>query len=134
MGALSPYREPRLLQDERDDGTVESKMDADDECVGITGRRGSAGSRMKEQYASQFLQPEWLVDIPEGLGNDWCYALLSLGRIAAVLTMPLRRFVMPRPEGVRCLVISQRHACSLFSQMQTAQQHIMLAISRTYCR
>ena len=43
---------------------------------------------IREQWASHFMSPEWLVEIPSNLATDW--------------------FVLPRPEGQRCLVISSR--------------------------
>lgn len=44
------------------------------------------GLRAREFFARQLMLPEWMVDIPSYLKKDW--------------------FVMPRPEGQRCLVIS----------------------------
>eukprot|EP00201_Polytomella_parva_P020545 CAMPEP_0175043766 /NCGR_PEP_ID=MMETSP0052_2-20121109/3390_1 /TAXON_ID=51329 ORGANISM="Polytomella parva, Strain SAG 63-3" /NCGR_SAMPLE_ID=MMETSP0052_2 /ASSEMBLY_ACC=CAM_ASM_000194 /LENGTH=656 /DNA_ID=CAMNT_0016306903 /DNA_START=98 /DNA_END=2068 /DNA_ORIENTATION=+ len=39
-------------------------------------------------YSRQLMIPEWMTDIPEDLGSNW--------------------FVMPRPQGRRCLLISSR--------------------------
>ncbi|CAI5483887.1 unnamed protein product [Closterium sp. Yama58-4] len=40
----------------------------------------------REWYAQQLMLPEWMVDVPPRLASDW--------------------FVMPRPDGRRCLVVS----------------------------
>ncbi|DBA86304.1 TPA: hypothetical protein ACH3X2_005543 [Trebouxia sp. C0005] len=50
---------------------------------------------LREYYARQLMQPEWLTDMPENLCSEW--------------------YVMPRPEGRRCLVIS--------SQQMTISRH-----------
>ncbi|KAI7835612.1 hypothetical protein COHA_010489 [Chlorella ohadii] len=53
------------------------------------GRRASSGgSGLRQYYAAQLMQPEWLVDVPPDLGTEW--------------------YALPRPEGQRCLVISAR--------------------------
>ncbi|KAG0584032.1 hypothetical protein M758_3G180800 [Ceratodon purpureus] len=44
------------------------------------------GLRAREFFSRQLMLPEWMVDIPPYLKKDW--------------------FIMPRPEGQRCLVIS----------------------------
>ncbi|KAJ7530257.1 hypothetical protein O6H91_15G086700 [Diphasiastrum complanatum] len=44
------------------------------------------GSEAKAWYAQQFMLPEWMIDIPSHLKRDW--------------------YVMARPAGKRCLVIS----------------------------
>lgn len=47
----------------------------------------TASSRKKAQrdwWASQFMMPEWMVDVPVDLGSSW--------------------IVLPRPEGQRCIV------------------------------
>ncbi|CAI5497731.1 unnamed protein product [Closterium sp. Naga37s-1] len=40
----------------------------------------------REWYSQQLMLPEWMVDVPPRLASDW--------------------FVMPRPDGRRCLVVS----------------------------
>ncbi|PSC69269.1 snurportin-1 [Micractinium conductrix] len=52
------------------------------------GRSPGGGARMRQHYAQQLMQPEWLVDVPPDLATDW--------------------YAMPRPEGQRCLVIAAR--------------------------
>ncbi|GAQ80912.1 m3G-cap-specific nuclear import receptor [Klebsormidium nitens] len=44
------------------------------------------GQQLREWYARQLLQPEWMIDVPPDLATNWS--------------------VMARPEGKRCLVIS----------------------------
>ena len=50
----------------------------------------------KEYYSTQFMIPEWMIDIPSDLngkgsttGEGW--------------------YVLPRPEGKRCLVITNKY-------------------------
>lgn len=43
---------------------------------------------VQEQWAAQLMQPEWLVEVPPDLASHW--------------------FVLPRPEGQRCLVVASR--------------------------
>jgi len=43
---------------------------------------------VRQHWASQLMQPEWLVEIPSNLPSDW--------------------YVIPRPEGQRCLVIASK--------------------------
>ncbi|GIL48596.1 hypothetical protein Vafri_5078 [Volvox africanus] len=50
---------------------------------------GNGGVRAYGQrYGSELMQPEWMTDIPSGLATDW--------------------LVMPRPEGMRCLLVTSR--------------------------
>uniref|UniRef100_A0A7S3Y8V3 Snurportin-1 n=1 Tax=Lotharella globosa TaxID=91324 RepID=A0A7S3Y8V3_9EUKA len=44
--------------------------------------------RRREWFARQLMYPEWMTEIPRDLGSNW--------------------YVLPRPEGIRCLVISSR--------------------------
>ncbi|CAI7919332.1 unnamed protein product [Closterium sp. NIES-53] len=63
---------------------------------GGRGGRGESGGAVdaergvsdgaREWYAQQLMLPEWMVDVPPRLASDW--------------------FVMPRPDGRRCLVVS----------------------------
>lgn len=39
---------------------------------GGRGRRASSGgSGLRQHYAAQLMQPEWLVDVPPDLGTEW---------------------------------------------------------------
>ncbi|CAI5971126.1 unnamed protein product [Closterium sp. NIES-65] len=58
-------------------GGVDDNLDGADKGV-------TDGAR--EWYAQQLMLPEWMVDVPPRLASDW--------------------FVMPRPDGRRCLVVS----------------------------
>ncbi|CAI5492829.1 unnamed protein product [Closterium sp. Naga37s-1] len=58
-------------------GGVDDNVDGADKGV-------TDGAR--EWYAQQLMLPEWMVDVPPRLASDW--------------------FVMPRPDGRRCLVVS----------------------------
>lgn len=49
---------------------------------------GDAGQLLRQHWASQLMQPEWLVEVPSRLQADW--------------------YVLPRPEGMRCLVIASQ--------------------------
>ncbi|KXZ49130.1 hypothetical protein GPECTOR_23g59 [Gonium pectorale] len=40
------------------------------------------------QYGNELMQPEWMTDVPQDLASSW--------------------LVMPRPEGMRCLVVTSR--------------------------
>ncbi|EFJ17988.1 hypothetical protein SELMODRAFT_444654 [Selaginella moellendorffii] len=46
------------------------------------------GKDAKKWFSGQFMLPEWLIDIPLGLKSDW--------------------YVMARPAGKRCIVVSSR--------------------------
>ncbi|KAG1677386.1 hypothetical protein FOA52_010766 [Chlamydomonas sp. UWO 241] len=50
------------------------------------GPRTEGGDHPKTYFASQFMQPEWMTDVPSDLGANW--------------------FVMARPEGRRVLLVS----------------------------
>lgn len=49
---------------------------------------GGQGVSMRQYYAQQLMQPEWLVDVPPDLASEW--------------------YALPRPEGQRCLVVAAR--------------------------
>lgn len=49
---------------------------------------GGSSHSTRSHWASQLMTPEWLVESPQNLANDW--------------------FVLPRPEGQRCLVVSSK--------------------------
>ncbi|KAG2451618.1 hypothetical protein HYH02_003399 [Chlamydomonas schloesseri] len=65
---------------------------------GGRGRRkgGAAGKPVRnggvraygQQYGNELMQPEWMTDVPADLGSNW--------------------LVMPRPEGMRCLLVTAR--------------------------
>jgi len=69
-------------------------------------------------YARQLMQPEWLIEAPPDLADEWCACPFSpltpcCDRPAAVATNLLTqcpctagRYVLPRPEGQRCLVVA----------------------------
>lgn len=50
------------------------------------GSPSATTSSTREQWAKQLMRPEWLVDLPPDLGANW--------------------FVLPRPEGRRCLLVA----------------------------
>eukprot|EP00854_Cymbomonas_tetramitiformis_P028018 gene28018-34651_t len=71
---------------------MESEMDmgdtpATDAVQRYTVSRGGE-SHSASFYAKQLMSPEWMVDVPTGITTDW--------------------YVVPHPEGERCLVISSR--------------------------
>lgn len=46
------------------------------------GRRASSGgSGLRQYYAAQLMQPEWLVDVPPDLGTEWWVLLSSVGPV-----------------------------------------------------
>ncbi|GLC63873.1 hypothetical protein PLESTF_000092700 [Pleodorina starrii] len=50
---------------------------------------GSGGVRAYgQQYGNELMQPEWMTDVPSDLATNW--------------------LVMPRPEGMRCLLVTSR--------------------------
>eukprot|EP00954_Amorphochlora_amoebiformis_P017497 1319516-Amorphochlora_amoeboformis.AAC.1 len=51
-------------------------------------KRERHSRRRREYFAGQLMHPEWMTDIPGDLGPNW--------------------YVLPRPEGIRCLVIASR--------------------------
>ncbi|GFR46702.1 hypothetical protein Agub_g8321 [Astrephomene gubernaculifera] len=52
-------------------------------------RAGTGGVRSYGlQYGNELMQPEWLTDVPTDLASNW--------------------MVMPRPEGMRCLLVTSR--------------------------
>ncbi|KAG2441934.1 hypothetical protein HXX76_003539 [Chlamydomonas incerta] len=66
--------------------------------AGVRGRRkgGAAGKPVRnggvrsygQRYGNELMQPEWMTDVPADLGGNW--------------------LVMPRPEGMRCLLVTAR--------------------------
>jgi len=46
----------------------------------------SAAESTREHWARQLMRPEWMIDIPHDLASDW--------------------YVLPRPEGQRCLLVA----------------------------
>ncbi|DBA77616.1 TPA: hypothetical protein ACH3X1_009415 [Trebouxia sp. C0004] len=67
-----------------DQGTDQAVSDFE----GVQSSNQEPDESLREYYARQLMQPEWLTDMPENLCSEW--------------------YVMPRPEGRRCLVISSQ--------------------------
>lgn len=62
-------------------------VDENEECLSDSSNRAKNHSNgAREHWSSLFMLPEWMIEVPGDLGPDW--------------------FVMPRPEGQRCLVTS----------------------------
>ncbi|KAL3143993.1 hypothetical protein ABBQ32_003801 [Trebouxia sp. C0010 RCD-2024] len=71
------------------DASTSSRHDPWDTAVEGRAHTALQAETSKQYYARQLMQPEWLTDIPADLCTNW--------------------YVMPRPEGRRCLVISSQH-------------------------
>lgn len=53
---------------------VDGGGDGDDGVEGSGGRGGGGGGggqNVKHFFASQFMQPEWMTDVPPDLGRSW---------------------------------------------------------------
>eukprot|EP00887_Chlorella_sp_A99_P000428 scaffold17.g428.t1 len=64
------------------DGASERRASGATTSTSGANRRRSS----RQHYAEQLMSPEWLIEAPPDLGTDW--------------------YVLPRPEGQRCLVIT----------------------------
>ncbi|MCO5584806.1 hypothetical protein L7F22_038738 [Adiantum nelumboides] len=83
------------------------------------------GSRAREWFKQQFMQPEWMVDAPSRLRDDW--------------------YVMARPAGERCLVVSSNgttvsrlrngriHHCFPSALPNGARTHAAATSSQVFC-
>ena len=85
--------------------------------AGSSGHNGAESAR--ESWARQLMRPEWLIDLPPNLAAEWC-GTLSCGLVLLEVqafrkacchlqpqgTCAHRRYVLPRPEGQRCLLIA----------------------------
>ena len=58
------------------------------EDAGSVGAGSTSRDSTRLHWASQLMLPEWLVEIPPDLATNW--------------------YVLPRPEGQRCLVVSSK--------------------------
>ena len=76
-GATAVVNKPIHVNTEDDVKSGKLEVQAD------TGR--SANASVRAFWASQFMIPEWMVDVPSDIGTNW--------------------YVMARPEGQRCLVV-----------------------------
>jgi hypothetical protein len=83
-GAMQAFDTRDWWQDTQEDAAVDSEQVAD-APVSMSGRSNTAAMKLREEYASQFMQPEWLVEIPESLGQDWYGALVVIGHVGGVL-------------------------------------------------
>jgi len=82
--------DPASLRVRRDGDETFSLMEdifpgAGQSSVGLK-QRVARARRLREYYEGQFVHPEWLVDVPPDLASEW--------------------YVIPRPEGDRCLVVA----------------------------
>ncbi|OMO76173.1 snurportin-1 [Corchorus capsularis] len=86
-----PESEPEA---EQPDIELETATEAEQECVAgasskdLDARRASKlrGPEVRKWFAKQLMLPEWMIDVPDRLSQDW--------------------YVLARPSGKRCLVVS----------------------------
>ncbi|KAI5069245.1 hypothetical protein GOP47_0015546 [Adiantum capillus-veneris] len=73
-----------------DNNEVDALEIEEENAVGMLQATKLKGSKAREWFKQQFMLPEWMVDVPSRLSEDW--------------------YVMARPAGERCIVVSSNGA------------------------
>lgn len=70
------------------------------------------GTEARKWFAKQLMLPEWMIDVPDCLSQDWYFPqllniFLFLSNLSRNLTViAFSRYVFARPAGKRCFVVS----------------------------
>ncbi|KAL9314009.1 hypothetical protein ACSQ67_019461 [Phaseolus vulgaris] len=85
------------------------------ENLDVLGASKLKAAEARKWFAKQLMLPEWMIDVPSNLGQDWFFSLPNFPPTSPLLNLLLLnrnsifvvfRFVFARPSGKRCFVVS----------------------------
>jgi len=112
LQSSSPDVDPEILSE-----AVPELVGTESESSSFDVRQASRlrGPEARKWFAKQLMLPEWMIDVPDNLSQDWYCFFLILNPLLLLLFLHkwlimrigwFFRYVLARPAGKRCFVVS----------------------------
>lgn len=113
LQSSSPDVDPEILSEavpDLDEGTESESSNFD-----VRQASRLRGPEARKWFAKQLMLPEWMIDVPDNLCQDWYCLFLILNPLLLLLLLHkwlvmrmcwFFRYVLARPAGKRCFVVS----------------------------